>query len=440
MTTATTVGSMSPGLLKVAEVAKCDPSAQFYSLAYHIDEEMLARAFRRLRKEAAVGVDGVTPGEYAQGLEERLRDLRGRMKAGKYRHQPIRRVRIPKGPGETRPIGIPTVEDKIVQRVLVDIMELIYEQDFLPCSYGFRPGRSAHDALRKLDRVAYEGEANWVLEADIRSFFDSVDRKALMEMVERRVADGSFRRLISKCLHAGVLDGEEYIEPDKGTPQGSVLSPLLGNIYLHYVLDEWFEREVKARMDGAAHLIRYADDFIVAFKRESDARRVMKVLPQRLGKYGLELHPDKTRLVRFSPPRGGGKGDRSETFDFLGFTAYWRRTRKGAWVPQLKTRRDRLRRAKKSVADWCRSQRHRPVKVQHAALCRKLHGHINYFGVNGNYRSLVSLIEATERTWFKWLNRRSQRASKRWDQFRDMLRDYPLPRPRIVVQLWAGAP
>lgn len=439
MTAALNEENMSPKLMKVAEVAKRDSSARFYSLAYLIDEDMLARAFHRVRRGAAVGVDGVTKGEYGRGLGEKLRDLRGRMKAGTYRHQPIRRVHIPKESGKTRPIGIPSVEDKIVQGALMEVMNAIYEQDFLDCSYGFRPGRGAHDALRVLDRAAYKGEANWVLEADIKSYFDSIDRKELAEMLQRRIADGALMRLVGKCLRAGVLEGEQYSEPEYGTPQGSVLSPLLGNIYLHYALDEWFNREVKPRMKGAAHLIRYADDFIVAFERKDDAERVMEVLPKRLGRYGLELHPDKTRLVPFRPPRHGGEGGRPGTFDFLGFTAYWRRTRNGKWVPQLKTRCGRLRRALKAVAERCRSHRHDSVKDQHATLCSKIQGHINYFGVNGNYRSLAALVHKAERIWFKWLNRRSQRASKTWEQFQDMLRDFPLPRPRIVVRLWAGA-
>ena len=253
-------GNMSPGLLKVMERAKQDPKAQFTSLAHLLDAEALTRAFHRLRKNAAVGVDGITVEQYGSNLQANIQALHQRMKTGRYRHQPIRRVHIPKDKGKTRPIGISSIEDKIVQHALREVLEAIYEEDFLDCSYGFRPGRSAHDALRAIDPVVTKGEVNWILEADIQSYFDSVARTRLMEMLRKRVADRSLLRLVGKCLHVGVLDGEEYSEPEDGTAQGSILSPLLGNIYLHYVLDLWFEEEVRPRLRGKAHLVRYADD------------------------------------------------------------------------------------------------------------------------------------------------------------------------------------
>ena len=260
MADATTSGTMSTELLKVAERARRDPQARFLALARLLDEELLKVAFDRIRKGAAVGVDGVTKEKYAEHLEDNLRALHDRMKAGRYRHQPIRRVHIPKAPGKTRPIGISTIEDKVVQNALHLVLEAIYEQDFLDCSYGFRPGRSPHGALRAVDVAVMRGRTSWVLEADLRSYFDSLDRKRLVEMLQQRVADESFLRLVGKCLHVGVLDGEEYSEPHEGTTQGSTLSPILGNVYLHYVLDLWFEREVRPRMRGMAKLIRYADD------------------------------------------------------------------------------------------------------------------------------------------------------------------------------------
>ena len=437
MTDASTLENMSPELLKVVERAQREPEGRFHSLAHLLDVPALERAFHRLRKDAAVGVDGVTKEEYAKELDSNLVDLHGRLKSKRYRHQALRRVYIPKGKGQWRPIGISALEDKIVQGAVREVLGAVYEQDFFDCSYGFRLKRSAHDAVRALDRVVHQGKVSWILEADIVSFFDSLDRTKLKEMLQIRVADGSLLRLIGKCLHVGVLDGEEYSEPDCGTTQGSVLSPMLGNVYLHYVLDVWFEREVKPRLCGEATLIRYCDDFIITFERHDDAKRVNAVLVKRFERHGLALHPDKTRLLAFARPRAwqrGGKGP--GTFDFLGFTFYWRRTRRGRWVMWCKTRHARLRRAKQSIAEWCRRNRHLPVKAQQAALTRRLVGHFNYFGVNGNFRSLACLVHVTQRVWFKWLRRRSQRRRLTWERFNVLLERFPLPRPRITVRIW----
>jgi group II intron reverse transcriptase/maturase len=398
---------------------------------------MLMRAYDRIRKDGAVGVDGVTKEQYGQNLEENLRDLHTRLKTKRYRHQPIRRVHIPKDRGKTRPIGVSAFEDKLVQDAVRQVLEAVYEQDFRECSYGFRPGRRPHDALRALDRAVYRGEVKWILEADIQSFFDRIDRTKLRAVLKDRVEDGSLLRLVGKCLRVGVLDGSEYSEPDVGTTQGSVLSPLLGNVYLHHVLDRWFEDEIRPRLAGKALLVRYCDDFVLGFERQEDAERVMAVLSKRLGKYGLTLHPDKTRLLDFRPPPKSQKAGKGlNTFDFLGFTLYWRRTRGGSWQMACKTRTARLARAMRTMNDWCRRHRHLSVKEQHAALSRRLRGHYNYFGVNGNYRSLRVVDLNARRTWYKWLCRRSQKKRLNWGRFQDLLRDFPLPRPRIVVQLW----
>jgi RNA-directed DNA polymerase len=436
MTAASMAEGMSPGLLKVMERAKRDPEGCLFAVAHLLDEQALGRAYDRIRKDAAVGVDGITKEQYGVELESNLRDLRERMRGGHYRHQPIRRVHIPKEKGKTRPIGLSCLEDKIVQGALHEVLEVLYEPVFSDGSFGFRRGRSAHDALRALNRALRQG-VTWILEADIETFFDSIDRSMLMEMLRERVNDGSFLRLVGKCLHVGILDGEEFSSPDVGTVQGSVLSPMLGNIFLHHVLDRWFEREVRPRLRGQAHLIRYADDFVITFQLEEDARRVMEVLPKRFERFQLKLHPDKTRLLPFRRPpsdQTGGKGP--ATFDFLGFTIYWKRRRK-CWMPDFKTRTSRLRRAITAVADYCRRHRHKPVKDQHDALKSRLLGHYNYFGVNGNMRRLRMLLCEVEHLWRKWLARRSQRPHLNWKQFNErILAVFPLPRPRIVVQLW----
>jgi RNA-directed DNA polymerase len=437
MPDALTSETMSLKLLKVVERAKTEPEGRFHSLAHLIDVPALTRSYRRMRKGAAVGVDGVTKEQYGQDLERNLRDLHERLVSKRYRHQPIRRVHIPKDKGKTRPIGISAFEDKLVQDAVREVLEAIYEQDFLACSHGFRPRRSAHDAIRALDRIMHRGKVSWILEADVVSFFDSLDRTKLLEMLQIRVADGSLLRLLGKCLHVGVLDGAAYAEPDTGTAQGSVLSPLLGNVYLHYVLDQWFEREVKPRLRGEAHLVRYADDWVMAFELLDDAERVMDVLGKRMGRFGLTLHPDKTRLLPFRRPPAAQKGGKAPaTFDFLGFTLHWQRARSGRWGMMCKTRHARLRRSVQAVADWCRRHRHLPVKAQHAALTRRIQGHFNYFGVSGNFRSLLMLVEETKWAWYKWLRRRSQQAHLNWEKFGELLKRFPLPRPRIMVRIW----
>ena len=315
--------------------------------------------------------------------------------------------------------------------------EAIYEQDFLDCSYGFRPKRSAHDAIRALDRAVHQGGVNWILEADIMSFFDSLDRTQLKELLQIRVADGSLLRLIGKLLRAGVLDGEEYSEPDLGTAQGSALSPLLGNVYLHYVLDAWFVQTVQPQLRGRATLVRYADDFVIGFQRRDDAERMLAWLHERMASYGLTLHPAKTRLLDFrKPPANRQSGKGPSHFDFLGFTLYWRRARSGRWGMWCKTRGPRLQRAIQVAADWCRRHRHESVAAQHAALTRRIQGHFNYFGVSGNFRSLVPLIEATKRNWLKWLRRRSNKSRLTWTRYVALLERYPLPKPRITVRIW----
>ncbi|HEU5182920.1 MAG TPA: group II intron reverse transcriptase/maturase [Gemmatimonadaceae bacterium] len=433
---AKTSWSVSTELRKVAERARRHPDQRILALAQYIDERALERAYRRLRRRAAVGVDRVSVDQYGAELAANLQALRARLKAGQYRHQPIRRVNIPKENGATRPIGVSTVEDKIVQGALHDVLEAVYEQDFLDCSYGFRPGRNAHDAIRALNRVLVGGNAKYIVEADIVSFFDSIDRTMLMGMLRGRIADESLMRLVGKCLHVGILDGERFLETSEGTAQGSSLSPLLGNVYLHNVLDAWFERELRPQFRGSATLIRYADDFVMCFEHADDATRVEGLLAERFAAYGLTLHPKKTRSFSFRPPKEGGDAG-GPTFDFLGFTLHWQRTLDGgAWRVTARTRGVRLRRAIKSADEWCRRHRHRPIEEQHRMLTLKLIGHYNYFAVNGNSRAIATVLRMVARAWQRWLDRRSQRSRMGWKRFAELLRLHPLPPAKIRVQIW----
>jgi group II intron reverse transcriptase/maturase len=411
----------------------------FTSIAHAIDVDFLREAFERVRKDGAPGVDGQTAGEYAMELEGNLRSLLDRFKSGTYWAPPVRRVHIPKGEGtETRPIGVPTFEDKLLQRAVSMVLEAVYEQDFRDCSFGFRPGRSAHQAVDVLDRGLMEIKGGWVLELDIQSFFDTLDHGHLRSFLSRRVRDGVLRRTIDKWLKAGVLEEQRVSYPDLGSPQGGVISPLLANIYLHEVLDVWFEDTVKPRMKGRCFLVRYADDAVIVFEKESDARRVMEVLPERFGKYGLTLHPEKTRLVPFprpslfSGPKGSGGGARPGTFDLLGFTFYWGRSRRGYWIVKQKTAKGRLSRALKRVSEWCRRNRHLPVREQHQHLVWKLKGHYAYFGITSNARALSRFRDGVLFIWRKWLSRRSQRAWMNLDRLRQLLARYPLPAPVVV--------
>jgi group II intron reverse transcriptase/maturase len=382
-------------------------------------------------------VDGQTAADYGANLGENLRSLRERAKSGTYRAPPVRRVHIPKGTGpETRPIGIPTFEDKVLQRAVVMVLEAVYEQDFLDGSYGFRPGRSAHQALDALWQQTMAMAGCWLVEVDIRRFFDTLDRAHLRELLRQRIRDGVLLRLIGKWLSAGVLEDGAITVPEAGTPQGGVVSPLLANVYLHYVLDVWFEREVKPRLRGRAFLIRYADDFVMGFACEDDARRVLAVLPKRFGKYGLTLHPDKTRLVPFQRPPSAGRANDSGTFDLLGFTHYWGRSRRGAWVVKRRTAQGRLSRALGTVARWCRLVRHQPVAEQHQALVRKLRGHYAYYGITGHGWSLWCFREGVVRIWKKWLARRRRRGFLSWAVFGRLLKRHELPQPVIVQSVY----
>ena len=429
---------------RIAELARQDKQMAFTSLNHHLNLSWLLEAFWSTRKDGAPGVDGQTFQDYEANLVANLRSLLERVKSGTYRAPPVRRVHIPKGsdPKETRPIGIPTLEDKILQRAVVMALEPIYEQDFYDCSYGFRTGRSAHQALEDLWRQTMDLDGGWVYEVDIRKFFDTLDHGQLRDLLKRRVRDGVLLRLIGKWLNAGVWEEGAVTYPTTGSPQGGVISPLLANVYLHYVLDDWWFKEVRPRLKGRAFLIRYADDFVIGFENEADARRVMEVLPKRFGKYGLTIHPDKSRLVPFRrPQQRGGRRDpepqgRPGLFDFLGFTHYWGKSRKGSQTVKRRTAASRLRRFAKAIAGWCRRNRHRPIREQHRILCQKLQGHYGYYGITGNYTLLDRVRRIVVGVWKKWLSRRSWKSYFCWSTMTGLLGRLPLPAPRVVHSVY----
>jgi len=426
--------TISTKFQRIAKLAKEAPQLAFTTLAHHIDLDLLHEAYRRTRKDAAVGIDGQTGAQYAKDLEGNLQSLLDRVKSGKYRAPPVRRVHIPKGDGsKTRPIGVPTFEDKVLQRAVVMILEPIYEQDFMDWSYGFRPGRSQHQALAATRDALMDMHGGWVLEVDVSSFFDELDHDHLRGFLRQRVRDGVLLRLLGKWLNAGVCEDGARTVSDKGTPQGGVVSPLLANIFLHEVFDRWFEDEVRPRLRGQAFVVRYADDIMIAFRNEADARRVMRVLGLRFARFGLRLHPEKTRLVEFKRPSLSRKrgAARPGTFDLLGFTHYWARSLRGNWIILRKTARDRFRRAARMFHEWCRVHRHWSVEVQHQQLSAKLRGHDAYYGITGNSRALKRLRWVVKRAWRRALYRRSQRGLT-WDRFYKLLERYPLPKPRIV--------
>lgn len=435
--------NISTKIERIAKLARQAPDMAFTTLSHHIDLDWLNEAYRRTRKDGATGVDGQSANEYANNLEQNLQSLLNRAKSGNYRAPPVRRVHIPKGIGrETRPLGIPTFEDKVLQRAVAMLLEAIYERDFLDCSHGFRPGRSARQALEVFRTQAVIMAGGWIVEIDIRKFFDSLDHGRFREVLRRRVRDGVILRLIGKWLKAGVLEDGQLSFPEAGTPQGGVVSPILANIYLHEVLDTWFEEQVRPRLRARAHLVRYADDALMLFEFEEDARRVLAVLPKRFEKYGLLLHPDKTRLVPFKRPDRAGKRPRGDgavpkrpaTFDFLGFTFHWGKSLAGKWVVRMRTASDRYRRALRSVAQWCRLHRHAPIAQQQRALGLKLRGHYGYYGRTGNFSRLWSFYFHVQRLWKRWLSRRSDKARLDWRKMERLLEHYPLPKPSVARQ------
>jgi group II intron reverse transcriptase/maturase len=426
--------SVSTKQERIAKLAAANPAMAFTSLNHYLDAEWLRYAYECTRKDGAVGVDGQTAQDYAVNLEQNLQSLMDRLKSGRYRALPVRRHYIDKSDGSKRALGIPSFEEKVAQRAIALLLEPVYEQDFCNCSFGFRTGRNAHQALLEIRRGIMEKRGRWVLEVDVRKYFDSIDHAKLRELLARRVTDGVVRRLIDKWLKAGVMEKGQLSFPESGTPQGGVISPALSNVFLHYVLDEWFAEQVQPRLRKTSTLVRYCDDFVMLFACKEDAERVHAVLGKRLAKFGLELHPDKTRLIDFRPPseRAGAETTLPTTFDFLGFLHVWGKSRKGNATMRQRTAKDRLARTLSVINEQCRLMRPWPLTEQHRRLCQMLKGHFAYFGISGNSKRLTAVVYWTRRLWQKWLSRRSWKSYLTWEQFLRLVARYPLPPPRIV--------
>jgi len=418
---------------RIADAAEKYAGESLTNVAQHIDVEWMYCAYEWTRRDGAAGIDGVTAAEYEVGLWGKLENLVELLKSGTYRAPPVKRVHIPKAGSTTekRPIGIPTYEDKILQRAIVMALEPIVEKEFYDFSYGFRHGKSARQALDRIWKEIMGMNGGYIIDMDISKYFDTIDHGLLREMLCRRVSDGVITRIIGKWLNAGVTDGGQRIYPEKGTPQGGVISPLLSNLFLHEVLDDWFEKTVKPRLKGKAAIVRYADDAVIMCELKEDAERIYKVLGARFEKYGLTIHPEKTKLLDFTKPKDGQRKGNS-SFTFLGFTHYWTKSRKGNWVVGRKTDGKRLKRAITAIKAWCKENRCQPVRKQWETLKVKIIGHYAYYGISMNFRSIAEFYQRVQTVWLKWLNRRGHKGKRNWNSFADYLRSWPLPKPRIM--------
>jgi RNA-directed DNA polymerase len=429
---------------RIAELARKRPQECFTALNHYLTVDWLKAAYYRVKPDSAPGVDRQSWEEYGKDLEENLRDLLDRVKSGRYVAPPVKRAYIPKGDGDRRGIGMPTIEDKVLQRAVAMLLEPIYEQDFKCFSYGFRPGRSAHQALSFIWGQCMSQGIRWILEVDIRKYFDTLNKQHLRQFLDRRVRDGVIRRLIGKWLAAGVWEKGQTSYPEDGVPQGGVISPILSNVYLHEVMDCWFVEEVKPRMKGRVFLVRFADDFILGFQKKEDAEKVYRVLFKRFGKYGLSLHPEKTRLVPFGCPEtakdDSRDGSKPETFDFLGFTHYWGKSRQGRWIIRRKTMRKRFTRGLKAINQWCRKNLHEPMLKQVEMLGRKLKGHFGYYGITGNIVALQTFRWEVIAIWRKWLARRGDPNGMPWERMTKLLEIFYIPEARVVHSVYAAKP
>ncbi len=438
----TDIGETWQKLTLISGHAQRDPDFQFTSLAHLLNVEYLRDCYRSLNRNKAVGIDNVSWEEYGKNLDENLELLVSRLKSKKYKPIPARRVYIPKSETEKRPLGISALENKIVERGITWILESIYEQDFLNCSYGFRPKRDSHQALKELNDLIMFHPVNHIVEADIKGFFDNVSHEKLMEFIRIRIKDTTLLNLIKKFLKAGYVDDGVLVKPGTGTPQGSILSPMLANIFLHYVLDTWFETTVKSHIRGFCEIVRFADDFVCVVRYTDEAKRIERGLRNRFNKYGLELHPTKSRNIsfgRFERENAKSQNRRANTFDFLGFTHYCDLSRKGKFKVGRKTSRKKYSAKCKVMNAWLKAIRNLvKTKEWWKILQAKLRGHYQYYGVSENYDGIARFYKFTIRMVHKWMNRRSQKRKMNWKRFTEYLEHYPLPKPRIVHSFYVS--
>lgn len=425
-------------LKRIASLSKIDPKRTFNCLMHHVNEESLKENFNKLNPKKAVGVDGITKNEYGENLDANLKDLTERMKRMAYKPMPVREVLIPKDgqPGKFRPLGISILEDKIVQGIFQQILEAIYEPLFLNCSHGFRPGRSCHTIIKDLRNYLYKNEVETIIDIDLKNFFGTIDHKLLENILRDKIKDEKFIRYIIRMFKAGVLSDGELTIGDEGVPQGSICSPILANIFAHYALDEWVEVTIRPFCRGKVKLFRYADDAIICFESETDAKRIREVLPKRLGKYKLTLNEEKTKMIPFSRRKVEG-GMPQQSFDFLGFTFYWGKARKGFTIPKIKTSGKTLSRKLAAMEKWAKDNRNKNrLGELWKTFCAKVRGHIQYYGVSFNIGRVQTFVSQATRSMLKWLNRRSQKKSFTWEKFKSFLKEYPVPEAKICHKLF----
>jgi group II intron reverse transcriptase/maturase len=428
-------------LLRIAELAKSDPKMKFTSLAHLLNKEALVQGHLELPNKKATGINGTTKEQYSEYLEENIENLVSRLKSKSYRPVPVRRMYIPKlNSNKKRPLGIPEHEDKIVQKCITKILNSIYENDFLDCSFGFRPNRNCHDALKILNFYIEKRSVNYVVDVDIKGFFDNVDHTWMMEFLKLRIADPNLLRIIGRFLKGGYMEEGKKYKTDNGTPQGGVISPILANIYLHYVLDLWFEKRVRKQCNGQAYIVRYADDFVCCFQYKSEAEQFFHSLKLRLKKFNLEIAEDKTKIIpfgRFAEQNANQQGrSKPATFDFLGFTHYCGKSKQGKFRVKRKSSRKKVQGKLKETKEWLKNNRNKDIHMLMDRFKRSLIGYYNYYCITDNTQNVNNFKDKIENFLFKWLNRRSQRKSFTWDKFRLFLNKYPLPSPRIKVNIY----